>query len=181
MARKINTSRTGNSGVVKDGIYELIVLDAEESTFKSGNEGIVLHLSLVRESGPYGREIRDYLTFDPEDAEDADKKNQWKFDQLHDALEVPEGIEITAKYYKNKRVFASLVTDEYQGNVNNRVRTYLAPDIAREMMASQAAKKTDDFDEELPEPTSTAKTKANISGKGKRVQPQEMEEEDIPL
>lgn len=189
MARKVNTTRSGNSGVLKDGIYPMVVLDVEEKVSKNGNDQIVLQLAVLKGGKPSGRTIWDYLVFDDEDADEEDRKNQWKFDQFHDALDVEEGLEVSAKWYKNRRFYASLYTDEYNGKVSNKIRAYLNPDVAKDLLARQsgesgAIENDDDTEssetEEVTPSSPVAREAAKMAGKGKRVgktQVAELEEE----
>lgn len=140
MARKISTSRSAASGVVKDGIYQLVVVDAEEKVSSSGNDMVKLTLAILRGGRPAGRTLLDHLVFSEE--------AQWKFDNLHDALEIEEGKEIDYRYYKGKKVYASLITDEYNGMVNNKVKTYLPADIALSLLEKQQVAEVDDDEEE---------------------------------
>jgi hypothetical protein len=135
MARRISTSRTGNSGAVKDGIYEVEILDAVEKTAQSGNDMIELRMAIVRNGKVSGSSIWDYLIFNDEDPD----KTQWKFDQLHDSMEVEEGLEITASWYKGRRAYASLITDTYNGRVSNKVKAYVIPEVAQKVIAQQNA------------------------------------------
>lgn len=184
MARKFSTNRTSNSGTLKDGVYLLQITDAEEVTARSGNEMIKLTMNVVVGGKPNGRTIFDNLVFT--------EKAQWKFDNLHDALEVEEGKEIDCRYYRSKRVYASLITDAYEGKVNNKVDRYLAPHEA-ELILGQAGddlddENSDDDDDLVTTPVGRAaaarQSSAAPAGRGRprRAQPAELDEDDdMPL
>lgn len=183
MARKISTSRTAGSGVVKDGIYQLVITDAEEKVSSSGNDMVKLTLAVLRGGRPAGRTLLDHLVFSEE--------AQWKFDNLHDALEVEEGKEIDYRYYKGKKVYASLITDEYNGNVNNKIKTYLPADIALSLLEKQQVAEVDDDEEEegfvapAPKKAATAAAASSPARRGRPSRPAiaEMEDDDgeMPL
>lgn len=186
MARKINTTRTSGSGTLPDGIYQLAVTDAVDDTSKSGNEMITLSLQVIRGGRPVGRVIRDYLIFDDDDPKN--EKHQWKIDQFHDALQLEEGQEITCKYYKGKRIYASLFSEEYNGNVNNKIKTYLDPDVARNLLEKQSEMDAEDDDLTAPvydEDDTRKPAKAGAKrGRPARQAVAEMEdgdEQDMPL
>lgn len=185
MPRKINTTRTANTGTLKDGIYPMVVLDAEETTSKSGNDMIALQLSVTKNGKPVGRVIYDWLVFDDEGAKDEDKKRQWKFDQFHDALGVDEGMAITYKWYKGKKFFATLVTDEHQGKIKNKVDSYLDPEVAQDLLAKRSEDMGDQEDEDEDELDTTpapepAKAKAQTK-RGRQPVAEMEEEDDIPF
>lgn len=179
MARKINTSRTSGSGTVKDGIYQMIVVDAVEGKSQSGNDMVTLQLAIYRNGRAMGRLIWDYLIFDEEGLPEDEKKFQWKWDQFHDALGIEEDLEITAKWYKGKRVYASLTTDEYGGNVKNKIKAYLNPDVATDLLDKQAAGQDEDG---FVAPAQTQEPVATAAKRGRpKTQPAEMEAEEMPL
>lgn len=183
MARKINTGRTSGSGTVKDGIYEMIVVEAVEGKSQSQNDMVTLQLAIFRNGRAAGRLIWDYLIFDDEDLKEDDpnyQKFQWKWDQFHDALGIEEDLEITAKYYKGKRVFASLTTDEYGGNVKNKIKAYLNADVALNLLEKQNAGQDEDGFVETPQVTQESSVSSAKRGRPK-TQPAEMEEESMPL
>lgn len=180
MARAISTNRT--SGAVAEGVWLLQIVDSEESISKEGNDMVVLSLAVVRNGQATGGVLKDYLTFG---------SAQWKFDALHDALEIEEGKKITYAYYKGKTLYAFLTRDFYEGRVNNKVKNYLAPDAAQEQIARQKEAENggdplmddlgvEDSDEEItPAYEETRKTAA------KRGRPKaavaELEDEDFEM
>lgn len=185
MARKISTTRSSNSSALPDGIYQLLITDAVEGTSSSGNEQITLSLSVLRGGRPVGRSIRHYLTFD--DPRDKEKKNQWKWDQLHEALELDEGQEITATFYKGKKVYATLNSEEYQGRINNKVRYFMTPEAALSKLEEQVSDGLDDFDTSVSDIDDDESEEEVISrpkatrGRPRTQQVAELEEEDMPL
>lgn len=143
MARRINTSRTSSSSALPDGIYQLQVTDAVEGVSKSsGNEMCTLSLAVIRGGRPTGRIIKYYMNFD--DPRDKEKPNQWKWDRFHDALGVEPGLDITVAYYKGKRVYAELNSEEYNGQLNNKVRRFLTEEYALQQLEQQAAGEAED-------------------------------------
>lgn len=177
MPRKISTTRTGNSGLVKDGIYLLQIVDSEETVSSSGNDMVKLKLAIVRGGRASGRTMLDNLVFS--------EAAQWKFDNLHDALEVEEGKDIDYRYYKGKKVYASVISEEYNGNINNKVKTYLNQDMARTLLEKQVGAEQEDDSEDAP---SFEETRTPVAASGspvrgrKRQAVAELEEDDsMPL
>lgn len=191
MPIKINTKRSAGENVVKEGIYQLVVTAAEEKTSASGNDMIQLQLARIRNGRPFGRTIFDNLVFAFDD--EGNNKAQFRFDQFHDALEVEEDMEITCKWYKGKKVYAYLITDAYGGNVNNKVKNYLPPEVALDLLEKQAA--SDEDEDELasiPDDTHKPPAPAASNGTAKRGRPriqaaasvaemEDSEDDDIPF
>lgn len=123
MARAISTNRS--SGAVAEGIYQIMIKDSEEAVSKEGNDMVVLTMSVIRNGQVSDSQFKDWLTFG---------SANWKFDQLHDALELEEGKRITYAYYKGKTIYASLIREYYGERINNKIKTYLAPDDALDLL-----------------------------------------------
>lgn len=138
MPRKISTTRTSNSTALKDGVYQLLIVESDEAVSKSGNDMVVLTLQVVKGSRRFGREIKDYMVYPEDDLEeDEQDKYSWKFDQLHNALNLEEGQTIDYRFYKGKKIYASLITDIYGDNINNKVNKYLSEDVALTLIEEQ--------------------------------------------
>lgn len=178
--RRIPTKREANSGVLKDGIYRLRIEDVEEKVSpNSGNEYLQLRLTVIVNGQAQGRSIWDVLSFS--------ENSRFKFDQIFDALNAPEEGEVPVTWFKGKSLYATLSTDEYNGNLKNVVKMYLSPDVAKERLAKQAGEGSlsiddEDDDDDEDEVQLTPVTKAAAKGKGrKRSQPNEFEDEGMPL
>lgn len=189
MARRIPTKRDANAGILDDGVYLLRVEDAEEKTSpNSGNDYLQLRFSVLKNGEPQGRSLWDILSFQ--------ENARFKFDQIFDALDAPEDEEVTIPWFKGKRVYALLATDQYNGNLKNVVKTYLTKAKAEELLVKQREARleageavTDDIDfgnEPEPEPMTMATEKpGRVSGKGKstKSRPADMDgdDSDMPL
>jgi hypothetical protein len=147
MPRQINTNRTSGSTTAKDGVYQLLIVESEEAVSKSsGNDMVVLTLQIIKGSKRIGREIKDYMVYPEEDLEeDEEDKYQWKFDQLHNALDVPEGKVIDYRYYKGKKIYAKLKTEMYGDNTNNKIDKYLPEDVAISLIEEQTGASMNDL------------------------------------
>jgi hypothetical protein len=107
---------------------------------------VVLTLQIIKGSKRIGREIKDYMVYPEEDLEeDEEDKYQWKFDQLHNALDVPEGKVIDYRYYKGKKIYAKLKTEMYGDNTNNKIDKYLPEDVAVSLIEEQTGASMNDL------------------------------------
>ena len=181
MARPISTNRT--SGAVAEGIYQLMITDSEETVSKEGNDMVVLKMAVIRNGQVGGSNIRDHIVFGSAD---------WKFDQLHDALELEEGKRITYTYYKGKTIYASLIRELYGERISNKIKTYLAPDVALDLIKREQEGDSDGLgldlddvvledDDDMPAIEETRKPASTAAKRGRPKQQAvaEMEPDDL--
>lgn len=169
MPRKLNTGQRGGS-MHKEGVHLLRVEDVEEKTSpNSGNEYLNIRYAVIRNGQPFGPSVWDIIVLT--------EATEWKLNQLFDAMEAPENLDIEPSWLKGRQVYARLVIDEYNDDTRNKVKAYLLPVAAAKLLATAG---------ENPEDSSLVADAAHSdrakNRSGKRSQPSELEtEERMPL
>lgn len=167
MARTLNTGVRG-SNLHREGIVLLRCENAFEGVAQSsGNEQIILTWSVMRNGQRFGQAIVDYLTLT--------EAAQWRLDQLFDALDAPENLDIEAPWFKGKEVYARIYVDTYGEEPRNKVKAYMTEESALKKINQEQA-------QEQPMLDSGSGAKARGRGRPRNSQPEELaEEEAMPI
>jgi hypothetical protein len=116
------TYTQGLDMTVPEGVYDFVVADANDKQSQNGNEMIELQLII---KGPEGQENRVYdnLVFTP--------NSTWKIDLFRiatgETLVKGQSVEFDATDCLDRTGKCSLIVDEYEGRVRNKVGEYLDP------------------------------------------------------
>jgi len=110
------------STLVPEGLYSVIVTDAEEKTSSKGTQGIGLDLEIT-EGSEKGRAVWDtaWVT----------EKAMWRVKKMLSALkyEIPEGeFDLNTADLIGRRMFVSVEHEEYDGKTRARVADMLPQD-----------------------------------------------------
>jgi hypothetical protein len=173
MPANFDFEREGNSGLLPNGVYRIVIEDAQEKTGPSGYPYVNLKIRAINKGQKSAMPIFEVLSTAPE--------ARFRVEQFLDAVGAPESGSAGARWFKGKSCWASLKSDEYQGTWRNKVAQYLTEEAAQELiekMANEANRASDDDDED-----DTPKKKAPARSAAKRPAPKidELEEEDIPF
>jgi hypothetical protein len=113
----------GNFTPIPEGEYEAVISEAKKETFKSGNEGVKLTLTIRTDVDQPGqkRKVFDNLTIT--------EKAMFKFQQVTKAAGFPEGmdfpsVEAFIKAVTFKAVRVIIKHEMYNGNPQDRVGFY---------------------------------------------------------
>ena len=113
--------QTGYNEILPEGVYDFVVIDANECRSQSGNEMIALEL-LVR-NGNAEIKVYDQLVFTP--------KSFWKIDAFRaatgDKLVPGQTVRIDAFDLVDRGGKCVLTVEKYQGRDKNKVQEYLGP------------------------------------------------------
>jgi hypothetical protein len=164
----MNTGNRGGS-LHREGIYLMEVQDVEEKTsLNSGNDYLNIRYSVLRNGKPFGPSVWDIIVLN--------EASEWRWNQLMDALEAPEGVDIEAEtWLKGKQVYARVVIDDYNDDDRNKVKAYLLPDRAEKMLSKES-------EGEQPLLSNDNGAKAKQRGRPSKVSAPELtEEESMPL
>lgn len=172
MARKLNTGIRGGS-LHREGIYHLRCEDAEERTSPtSGNDYWNLRFSVLRNGRPFGVSVWDRLVLN--------ENSEWRQQQLFDALQAPENIEVDCNWMKGREVYARVVQDTTRDDPSNAVKSYLLPDVAERLLAKEA--EGSESLNGMGGSVEDSSAKARGRGRPRQNQPAELsEEEAMPL
>ena len=128
MARKLNTGQRGGS-MHKEGVHLLRVEEVEEKTSQnSGNDYLNIRYSVLKNGQPFGPSVWDIIVLN--------EASEWRLNQLFDALDAPENLDIDMSWFKGRQTYARLVIDEYNDEVRNKVKAYLTPAAAAKLLAT---------------------------------------------
>lgn len=139
MAKQVSISLGRTGGIIPDGVYKARITELE---LKDGAKAqyIALKLKIDGRSST----VFDNVTL----AENA----RFRLEPFLDAIGAPTKGNLTftglAKLARNKLVFVKLTNEEYNGNLKNKVDSYLTAEVGERMIAEQAEVGDDDEDEE---------------------------------
>lgn len=177
MPASFDLKREGNSGLLPNGVYRIVVEDAQEKTGPSGHPYVNLKIKAIVKGKQSSMPIFEVLSTAPE--------ARFRVEQFLDAVGAPESGSANARWFKGKSCWASLKSEEYQGTWRNKVAQYLTEEAAMELIEKTAneandADMDDDFvDDEVEEkPVKKSKT-SKRSAPAPKID--ELEDEDIPF
>lgn len=154
MPATFDFKREGNSGLLPNGVYRIVIEDAQEKTGPSGHPYVNLKIRAIVKGKQSSMPIFEVISTAPE--------ARFRVEQFLDAVGAPESGSASARWFKGKSCWASLKSEEYQGTWRNKVAQYLTEEAAQELiekMANEANGASDDDDEdETPKPKAKAKT-----------------------
>lgn len=179
---KFKTKRESDSVILPDGIYRLLVEKTEEKTGQSGVPYMNVRLKPILNGKVSNQAVWDVISTNP--------TARFKVDQFLDATQAPEDGEVDIRWFEGKMVFATLMSDMYNGNIRNKVGRYLSQEEAMEQLEALGDDSEYNLDEDEdndsltstwesePEPVVAKTTKRNTK---KAAQPRELEEEEFPV
>jgi hypothetical protein len=141
------TYTQGLDMTVPEGVYDFVVVDANDKKSQNGNEKIELQLII---KGPEGQEHRIYdnLVFTP--------NSNWKIDQFRiatgETLVKGQSVEFDATDCLDRTGKCYVIVDKYEGRERNKVGDYLDPaeikDSQKPVKAQEPA--SPPIDDEIP-------------------------------
>lgn len=169
---RVPLKRDAARSVLPDGVYEVVVEDVEDKEGKdSGIPYMNLRLSVRRNGRPVGGSVWDIVSMSDNAA--------FRLAQFLDAVGAPEDGDVASQWFKGKKAFAKLITDTYNDEPRNKVKTYLTREQAEEILERQ----TDDdlgmitpLDDDEPAPSRRGRGRQT-----KTTEVAEMEEDEMPL
>lgn len=169
MAKTLNTGSRGGD-LRKEGIYLLEVQDVDAKVAQSGNDILNIRYSVIKGGRPSGPSIFDIITLT--------EIAMWRWTQLMDALEAPEGEDVDPEtWLLGKQVYARIVIEEWNDEDRNKVKAYLTPLKAEKLMAKES-----EADLLSPEPmVSSNGSKAKSRARTGSSAPELSAEESMPL
>lgn len=140
---KYKTNRTGRLSL---GVHTLRISDVKEQDSAKGDPMAVWSFECVDEGPEYGASPQPLFTV-------LEGPKRWKWDQLLDALQIPEGQEIELTSLIDGIIEAEIIADEWEGRVRSVVDTMMVASTtvvqkAKERVAAEppTAALEEDFD-----------------------------------
>lgn len=169
MAIRVPLKRDASRSVLPDGVYEVVVEEVEDKEGKeSGIPYMNLRLSVRKNERPVGGSIWDIISMSENAA--------FRLANFLDAVGAPEDGDVSSQWFKGKKAFAKLITDTYNDEPRNKVKSYLTREQAEEILSRQA-------DDDGGMITPMDEEPAPRRGRSRQSSPQvrEMEDEQMPL
>jgi hypothetical protein len=152
----VNTKRTipkGKEGLLPNGVYRVIIEHAEEKDGPSGHPYYNFRLRAIVKGEKHPISIWDKVSHSPD--------ARFRMENLMDAIEFEEGLEVDAPDFIGKSYWASISSRQYQGKWSNEVKDYLTPEAAE--IALQKKAESDGFSPDV-ETVSTERNKRPVEG-----------------